>query len=96
MALLGSRAGAARAARGSGSHHARSRVVVIGHNRFTIAGGHTRRVRIHLTRTGQRLLHKQGKLRARLTIVGTASGHSINLQKNLRLSLRAEKNPNRG
>jgi hypothetical protein len=95
IALLGSQAGAARVAPRSGRHHPQRRALVIGRERFTIAGGHTRRVRIRLNRTGQRLLHKHGKLRARLTIVGTASGRSINLHKNLRLSLRAKKNATR-
>ncbi len=68
---------------------AHAKPLVIGAQRFSIAGRASGTVRIHLSAAGKSLLRRNhGKLKARLTIAGTASGHAIKESKIVRLKAR--------
>jgi hypothetical protein len=59
----------------------------IGSARFSLAGGTTRTLTIHLSRTGRARLHATtARLRARLTLTGTAGGRRLSQSKAIRLT----------
>lgn len=61
--------------------------VTIGSVRFSIAGGHSRTVTIHLNWAGRmRLRGTKGALRVRLTLAGTASGRTLTRSMPIRLT----------
>jgi hypothetical protein len=93
MATLTATGPAGAAAHG---HHKRARALVLGSARFSITGGTSGVVTIHLNGAGQKLLRKaHGGLRVHLTLTGTASGHAVNESKTVRLTARRTKQPRR-